>query len=168
MKKITLAIMAVVYSIANMHAQEYYNLANGTMINVNIINEISSQQDGIVSIQVANDVVDNKGMVVIRSGSPVQCTIDRTKRKGVGKPGKVAVSITSVKAIDGQEIRLSGSYSKTGKNKKAMVLGVGLGVGLLTPLWPMLAFLAKKGDAAIIPGNTFVPNVIIMGNYIVQ
>ena len=55
--------------------------------------------------------------------------------------------MNSVKSVDGQDIRLNGKYTKrvkfTGK-----VLGIGLGVGL-TIVWPMLAYLAKKGDPAI-------------------
>jgi hypothetical protein len=151
-----------------MHAQEYYNLVNGTLVNVNVVNEISSEEDGVVVIQVANDVVDNKGRVVIQAGTPIQYTIDKVKRKAIGKPGKITLSMVSVKAIDGQDIRLSGGYSAEGKNKKGMVLGVALGLGIVAKANPMLAFLAKKGDAVIIPQNTFIPNVIIMGNYMIQ
>lgn len=166
MKKITLALLMC--SILNIKAQGNFNLTNGALVDVTILDEISSENENNVTVQVTHDVIDTKGNVIIKAGTPVQCNVDRKKRSGVGKPGEITVSMLSVKSKDGQDIKLNGKYTREGKNKKGLALGVGLGVGLGTFLVPMLGFIAKKGDAATIPQNTLVPNIPVLGNYEVK
>lgn len=166
MKKIV--VLFLVCSIMNMYGQGAYNLTNGSLVDVTIIDEASSENDNNVTVQVTHDVIDAKGNVVVKAGTPVQCNIERKKRSGVGKPGEITITMLSVKSKDGQDIKLNGKFSKEGKNKKGVALGVGLGVGLGTFLLPMLAFIAKKGDAAVISQNTIVPNIPVLGNYDVK
>lgn len=166
MKKI--AVLFLVCSMMNMYAQNTYNLTNGTLVDITIIDEVSSENDNNVTVQVTHDVIDAKGNIIIKAGTPVQCSIERKKKSGVGKPGEITLSMLSVKSIDGQNIKLNGKFSKEGKNKKGVALGVGLGVGIGTFLLPMLAFIAKKGDAAVISQNTIVSNIPVLGNYEVK
>lgn len=133
-------------------------------IDATILNEVSSENEDKVLIQVSHNVIDANGRILIKEGTPIQCNIEKTKRKGVGKPGSIKITMNSVKSVDGQDIRLNGKYTKEGQNLQGKVLGIGLGVGL-TIVWPMLAYLAKKGDPAIIGANTVVPNIAILGTY---
>lgn len=166
MKKI--ALLFLVCSILNIYAQGNFNLTSGSLVDVTIVDEVSSENVNNVTVQVTHDVIDSKGSTLIKAGTPVQCNIERKKRSGVGKPGEITISMLSVKSKDGQDIKLNGKFNKEGKNKKGVALGVGLGVGLGTFLLPMLAFMAKKGDAAVISQNTMVPNIPVLGNYEVK
>jgi|JI10StandDraft_1071094.scaffolds.fasta_scaffold24488_10 hypothetical protein len=134
-------------------------------LDATIVNEVSSENDDNILIQVTHNILDVNGKLLIKEGTPIQCNIEKTKRKGVGKPGSIVITMNSVKSVDGQDIRLNGKHSKEGKNMKGKALGVGLGVGLGTLLVPMLAYMAKKGGPAIIGANTVVSNVAILGTY---
>lgn len=150
------------------HAQTNFNLQNGTLVDLLIVDEVSSENENTVSIQVAHDVISNTGKVLIKGGTPVKFNIERKKRSGVGKPGTIDITILSTESADGQFIKLNGKHSKVGKSNKGKALGVGLGVGLGTFLVPMLAYMAKKGEAAVIPPNTIVSNIPVLGNYEVK
>ena len=166
MKKIALVVTLCSY--LGTFAQTNFNVPNGTLVDVVVIDEISSENQNPASIQVAHNVTDNTGKVIIKEGTPVKFNIERTKRSGVGKPGNIEVQFLGVNAVDGQLLKINGKYSKEGKSLKGKVLGVGLGVGLGTFLVPMLAYLAKKGEAAIITQNTVVSNLPVLGSYAVK
>lgn len=136
-------------------------------IDATIINEVSSENEDNILIQVTHNILDANGRLLIKEGTPIQCNIEKTKRKGVGKPGSILITMNSVKSVDGQDIRLNGKHSKQGQDMKGKALGVGLGVGLLL-IWPMLAYIAKKGGPAIIGANTVVSNIAILGAYQVK
>lgn len=137
-------------------------------IDATIVNEVSSENEDNILVQVSHNILDANGRLLIKEGTPIQCNVEKTKRKGVGKPGSVVISMTSVKSVDGQDIKLNGKHSKEGQNMKGKALGVGLGVGLGTFLVPMLAYMAKKGGPAIIGANTVVSNIAILGSYQVK
>jgi len=166
MKKI--ALVAAICCYLGSLAENNFNVPNGTLVDVVVIDEISSENQNPASIQVAHDVTDNTGKVIIKQGTPVKFNIERTKRSGVGKPGNIEVQFLGVNAVDGQLIKINGKYEKTGKSLKGKALGVGLGVGLGTFLVPMLAYMAKKGEAAIITQNTVVSNLPVLGSYTVK
>ena len=166
MKKIALAF--AICSYFGVSAQNNFNVQNGTLVDVIVVNQVSSENENPASIQVAHDVMDNNGKVIIKQGAPVKFNIERTKRSGVGKPGNIEVEFLGVNAADGQLVKLNGKYSKEGKSLKGKVLGVSLGVGLGTFLFPMLAYMAKKGEAAIITQNTVVSNLPVLGSYTVK
>ncbi len=141
---------------------------NSGFLDATIVNEISSENEEPVLVQVAHNILDANGKLLIKEGTPIQCNIEKTKRKGVGKPGSIVITMNSVKSVDGQDIKLSGKHSKQGQKMMGKALGVGLGVGLGTFLVPMLAYMAKKGGPAIIGANTVVSNIAILGNYQVK
>ena len=70
-------------------------------------------------------------------------------------------------SVDGQTILLNGSSSETGKNKKG--LAIGLGVGLTFTFLPIigLAFLSIKGESATIEAGT-ISNVFVMNDYNIE
>ncbi len=136
-------------------------------IDATIVNEVSSENEDNILIQVTHNILDANGKLLIKEGTPIQCNVEKTKRKGVGKPGSIVITMNSVKSVDGQDIRLNGKHSKEGQNMQGKALGVGLGVGLLL-LTPMLAYIAKKGGPAVIGANTVVSNIAILGTYQVK
>lgn len=109
------------------------------------------------------------GKVLIKAGTPVQLQVERTKRRGVGRPGSLTVKPLTTTSVDGQTIVLSGgTLNVEGKKRtgKAVGLGVGLGVGLLCP--PLLACLAIKGDHAVIESSTIMNNVFVANEYTIE
>lgn len=153
-------------TINNSNVVNTSTLSSG-FIDATIVNEVSSENEDNILVQVSHNILDANGRLLIKEGTPIQCNVEKTKRKGVGKPGSVVISMTSVKSVDGQDIKLNGKHSKEGQNMKGKALGVGLGVGLLV-VWPMLAYMAKKGGPAIIGANTVVSNIAILGTYQVK
>jgi len=136
-----------------------YNTSS-SLISAKVISAISSENNDEAVIAINNDVYDNNGKLLIKAGTPIQCTIEKKKRKGVGKEGSVAITFNSVKSVNGEDILLSGNFKKEGENLQSKALGVGLGVGLML-FTPMLAYIAKKGEAAIIPADTVISNISI-------
>lgn len=132
-------------------------------IDAKVITEVSSENEDAVIVQVANNIMDANGNLWIKAGTPIQCNIEKKKRKGLGKPGSILIALNSVKSINGNDIKLNGNYNKVAQDNKGKVVGVGVGVGLLV-FTPMLAYLAKKGESAIIPANTIISNISILEN----
>jgi hypothetical protein len=111
---------------------------------------------------VAKDIKDNNGNIVIPEGSPVNVDLKIKNRKPVGRSGEVTVKLKSVEDINGQIIELIGETSVKPDDINGKVLGISLGVGLLI-LPPMLLYLLKKGEAAVLDSNT-----TILGNPIMD
>lgn len=132
-------------------------------IDAKVITEVSSENEDAVIVQVANNIMDANGNLWIKAGTPIQCNIEKKGRKGLGKPGNILITLNSVKSVNGNDIKLNGNYSKVAKDNKGKVIGVGVGVGLFV-FTPMFAYLAKKGEPAIIPANTIISNISILEN----
>ncbi len=110
---------------------------------------------------VSKDIKDNNGSVLISEGAPVMVDLKIKNRKAVGRSGEISVNLKSVEAVDGQLIELLGETSVKPDDQKGKVLGIGLGVGLLL-FFPMLLYLLKKGDAAVMDSNTTILGKPIM------
>lgn len=143
-------------------------LERGTTLSVRIISQVTSKNEGSPSAIVENDVKSKDGMVLIKRGTPVQLQIDRQKARGVGKPGSVTVKCVSTNAVDGQSILLEGSVSGEGNDKKGLSIGLGVGLGLTFLPGVGFAFLAIKGEQAVIENNTIIPTVFVMNDYSVE
>ena len=141
-------------------------LQNTTNIPVQLNDEISSKTtpDSYQGAIVAVDIKDKAGNVLVKQGTPVLTNVVSQKARGVGKPGTLELEFVSTKAVDGTIIRLTGKTSKEGKDYKGKVLGLGLGLGL-TIVWPMLFYLCKKGEQAVIPAGTILNNIYTVGEY---
>lgn len=146
----------------------YSVLQNGTPIFVKILNEISSASDDMPNCVINGDIKDNLGRVLIANGSKVMVECVITKRKAIGRPGKISIRFISTYSTDGQIIMLTGNKSYTAEDKKGRVIGIAVGIGTFL-LPPMYAFLAKKGDDIILPAGTLITsNVTITGNYSIK
>lgn len=143
-------------------------LERGTTLSVRITSQVTSKNEGSPSAIVENDVKSKDGRVLIKRGTPVQLQIDRQKARGVGKPGSVTVKCVSTNAVDGQSILLEGSVSGEGNDKKGLSSGLGVGLGLTFLPGVEFAFLAIKGEQAVIENNTIIPTVFVMNDYSVE
>ena len=143
-------------------------LERGTTLSVRITSQVTSKNEGSPSAIVENDVKSKDGRVLIKRGTPVQLQIDRQKARGVGKPGSVTVKCVSTNAVDGQSILLEGSVIGEGNDKKGLSIGLGVGLGLTFLPGVGFAFLAIKGEQAVIENNTIIPTVVVMNDYSVE
>ena len=89
-------------------------------------------------------------VVVFAAGDPVFAKITEFQNRGhIGKPGKIAVTITSIKAQDGTMIPVRPiRLSHQGESKKTIALPLLLLLGA--------GYFIKGGDAAIPQGDTVV------------
>jgi hypothetical protein len=126
-------------------------LAEGTTILVTPTEEINSKyatEGQVVTFRVTDDVEEG-GLVFVKTGSIVRGTVTNVEGRGMlGKAGKLSVSIDSVKAVDGQKVRLRAVKGKEGGSNTGKVIALSL---LVTPL-----FLLMRGNTARIkPGTQF-------------
>lgn len=150
--KFTALLLAcvVLFSSFTMPAGNVVVLKAGTMVNLELVNEVTSKMAAgqTVDFRVMTDVKAD-GVVVIPAGSIAKGqVISASKNKLLGTPGEVTVQVKSVNAIDGTRIALSGSSSTAEGDSKlvtSLVLTFLCGFG----------FLMKGGAGVITPGTTF-------------
>ncbi len=150
--KFTALLLAcvVLFSSFTMPAGNVVVLKAGTMVNLELVNEVTSKMAAgqTVDFRVMTDVKAD-GVVVIPAGSIAKGqVISASKNKLLGTPGEVTVQVKSVNAIDGTRIALSGSsFTAEGDSKlvTSLVLTFLCGFG----------FLMKGGAGVITPGTTF-------------
>lgn len=150
--KFTALLLAcvVLFSSFTMPAGNVVVLKAGTMVNLELVNEVTSKMAAgqTVDFRVMTDVKAD-GVVVIPAGSIAKGqVISASKNKLLGTPGEVTVQVKSVNAIDGTRIVLSGSsFTAEGDSKlvTSLVLTFLCGFG----------FLMKGGAGVITPGTTF-------------
>lgn len=141
-------------------------LTRGTSLSVRIVSAVSSKSDGnTTSAIVENDVKDRDGNILIKRGTPVQLQVDRKGARGCGKPGYVNVKCISTSAVDGQYVSLEGNVDSEGENRVGLAVGLGVGTGLTILPFVGFAFLAIKGEQAVIQPNTVIHNVFVMSDY---
>ena len=132
-------------------------LKSGTMIELETVDNINSKSVGQgqdVMFRVLKDVeVDDQ--VVIEGGSTAYGKVtERSKAKGLGKPGELSVRVERVMAVDGTTIYVSGdNLNREGEDKKGVAIAyIVIGLFLLGLLF-WIGFLVK-GEEAIIPSGT--------------
>lgn len=166
LKKKLAIVMALL--VLNLSVFASVPLDRGTALSVRIISQISSKQKGSPTAIVENDIKDRNGVILIKRGTPVQLQVDNKEAKGCGKAGYVQVKCVSTSAVDGQIITLEGSTDAKGDNKKGLAIGLGVGLGLTFLPFVGFAFLAIKGEQAVIPANTVIYNVYVMNDYTIE
>ena len=123
-------------------------LKAGTNIPLETLTQITSQfgVGQTIDFRVTRDVMAD-GKVAVEAGSIAKGQVVRAQvPKSFGKPGFLEVKITSVNAIDGQEVFLTGgSLSEEGDDKSTLAIVLGVFVCLL--------FLFKKGKDSVIPAG---------------
>lgn len=130
------------YSFANGQQK----LPVGTTVSVRAVANASSEKSSTPSFVAAYDVKDASGTVVIAANTPVLTKTTLTPRRSIGQAGKIEVEYQSTTATDGTRVLLTGSSSIAPPDEKGKVIGIAVGVGFF--IFPMLAYLAKKGPAA--------------------
>jgi hypothetical protein len=110
---------------------------------------------------VSQNIKDANGTILIAEGAPVKVDLRVESKRSLGKSGEIRVNLISVKAVDGQEVFMTGEVKDNPKDHKGKVLGISLGIGL-TLLWPMLLYMLKKGETATLNSNTTITGKPIM------
>ena len=112
-----------------------------------------------VNFSVVNDVKDEKGMILIKAGTPVSAQVVFAEDKGmIGRSGRITISDFHTTAVDGTYIPLSGSVSAQPDDK--MVLSVVLSVVVC------ILFLLMRGQDANIAAGTTKTAYTIVKTYI--
>lgn len=136
----------------------------GTSVIVRLSTSANSNRNTPVRAEVASDLTI-AGEVVITRGTPVILSVNKTKAKGLGKPGYLQIGCISTTAVDGQIISLSGGIEQDGENRQGAAIGLGVGLGLtFLPLGGFF-FLCMKGEKADIPAGTTIFGVTVIDNY---
>ena len=100
-----------------------------------------------VNFAVVQDVKDNKGNVLIKTGSPVTAQISFVKNHDlIGRSGQLTINDFHTTAVDGSYVQLSGSVSANPEDKLTMSIVLSV---LICPL-----FLLMKGDEARVSVGT--------------
>ncbi len=126
-------------------------LYEGTVVTVQLMQDISSgtnNEGDIIAFEITEPVI-NGDKIIIPKGTKVTGTItESTKRKGMGKGGKLNFTIDYINMPSGKNIKLTSEIKQSGKNKAGAAVAQAV---LLTPL-----FLLKKGkNIKFDKGNIF-------------
>jgi hypothetical protein len=121
----------------------------GTPLTVALDEDLSSQSVNAgqrISFHLTSDYSEF-GHVLISQGTRVRGTVTNVaRRKSGGRPGALTIEVTSVRAVDGTIVPLSGTAKVVGKNRQGQAAALGvltLGIGA-----------TKKGLSASIPAGT--------------
>ena len=129
---------------------------SGIFLNLESVETINSEtatSGKRVNFRVINDVIQD-GVVIIKAGANAVGKIQSVNNKGMlGKPGEIAISLTTVTAVDNTQIPISASQVYKGKDKS----GTSLIVGLLL----CFLFLFMKGDDGVLQSGSIIEAQII-------
>jgi hypothetical protein len=124
----------------------------GQVVRVIFVDALSTLYPGNeVVIEVDEDIFNRANRLVIRAGTRVEADVQKNKARRVGRPGHITITFVSTTTVDGIRVPLTGSMTHKGDNKKAKVLGVGIGTAFLAT--PMILYLLKKGGEVFIPAG---------------
>lgn len=106
----------------------------------------TTTQGQSVLYNVVNDVVVN-GAVVIKAGAQAVGNVTEVKKAAViGQPGKIAITLSSVTAVDGTQVPIIASTVNEGENKMATSVILGL--------LCILGFVMSGGEGSVQAGST--------------
>jgi hypothetical protein len=140
--------------------EDNVQLKSGTPVSMETLSVIKSNSVSvgqIIDFRIKHDI-EADGKVVIPAGSLAKGQVVRAQiAKGLGKQGFIEIQIKSVKAVDGQQIYLTGgNMYQEGEDRQTMAIVLGLVVCIL--------FLTMKGkEAQINPG--YEVNANVAGNF---
>ena len=132
-------------------------LPQGEIVEVRIVDGFTSKDapqkiKGVIDMDVKDP---DTGKILIRRGAPVRIDTKIEKPRGKGRPGKITLNLLSTEAVDGKNIRLSRTAEFSGKSRRGLALGLGIG----------FACLAIKGLHAEVPAGTILDYVIVAEDY---
>lgn len=125
-------------------------------VEVKIIKNIRNDNTRNISeaAVVSKDVLSN-GKVIISAGTPVNLDIESSPARGLGREGRITMNLVSTQNVNGESIKLDGSQTNSGKNRRGAAIGCGVTFGII--LCPIgLLFLCIKGQKAIIPAGSII------------
>ena len=126
--------------------------------NISEINTENIKSGDTVTFIVAQDVTDENGNILIKSGASVNANINFESKTYIGRSAKITISDFHTKAVDNTYIPLSTVITEEPDDK--MVLSIVLSV-FLCPL-----FLLMKGKDAKIPAGSLKTVYTISDVYI--
>ena len=143
-------------------------LREGTPIILKLTEEISSETHhvgDVVHLAVARDVkVDRYTVIAVDTPATGEITMAEARSLG-GQKGRVAFTVFSTTAVDGNRIPLRMSLTRAGRGKEALALGGGV---LLCPLLILMrgeeaVFLVGTEVKAYVQNNTDVDITFSLG-----
>lgn len=126
--------------------------------NISEINTKNIKSGDTVTFIVAQDVKDENGNILVKSGTSVNANVNFESKTYIGRSAKITVTDFHTKAVDNTYIPLSTVITEAPDDK--MVLSIMLSV-FLCPL-----FLLMKGKDANIPAGTLKTIYTITDTYI--
>lgn len=112
-------------------------IPEGTRITLQLFEDVSSRDQAtgrLVQWGVYKDVRPAGGSaVVIVAGAYAEGKITSARRAGVfGRPGRIAVNVTTVEAVDGQRIPVyCKPYEEQGKDRRGLAWCLGIGLSIV-------------------------------------
>ena len=107
-------------------------LPQGEIVEVRIVDGFTSKDapqkiKGVIDMDVKDP---DTGKILIRRGAPVRIDTKIEKPRGKGRPGKITLNLLSTESVDGKNIRLSRTAEFSGKSRRGLALGLGIGLPL--------------------------------------
>jgi hypothetical protein len=129
LKKIAVVMVLVLLAVA-VRAVEPVKLAEGTVINLKLLEEMRSgktPKGSSVKMEVAKDITGPGGVVLISKGSKATGTVTYSKKRGMlGKNGKLEFTVDATTSVDGKQIPLRATLENSGKSNKGAVIASAL------------------------------------------
>ena len=129
-------------------------IPDGTKIRLRLEQPLSSataEEGQSVSLSVADSIRVGNAIVIPQGSSATGTVTQSTKKRRMGRTGKLDFSIDRVRSIDGEWIAVR--YSQTKKDGGNRMLATGVTTGIMAALfWPAAPFfLLMQGKDATIP-----------------
>lgn len=158
LKAVMAALAFVLASICapTSHAQNQVTLKAGTPVSLVTVGNVSSKDavsGSVIDFKVVSDVIA-EGKVVIPAGTIAKGQVSNvSKASALGKGGELSVSVSTINAIDGSLVPLSGStVSASGKDK--------VGLAVVCGLCTLVGFLIT-GEQAEVPAGAQAQAVVM-------
>jgi hypothetical protein len=143
---------------------ERANLAYNTRIPVRLVSGQTRNGRTEVQATVARNVRDDRGRVLIAIDTPVEFTLNKTERAGVGEPARISIGFSRTRAADGTTIALGGSFVAEGESRMWTSVGLTVATFFLFPPFNFL-FLTMKGGRADLPADLVAENAYVRDDY---
>ena len=132
--------------------EEKFTIQSGTMITLFFKESLNSKQlsnGQLIRLAVKEDVISDKGKVIIAANTPVNGRVTNVKEaKSLGRKGQINLQINNVNAVDGTSISVWYNLNNEGKSRANTAVAVGVVL-----FWPALFI---KGKQANIEAGTLI------------
>ena len=132
--------------------EEKFTIQSGTMITLFFKESLNSKQlsnGQLIRLAVKEDVISDKGKVIIAANTPVNGRVTNVKAaKSLGRKGQINLQINNVNAVDGTSISVWYNLNNEGKSRANTAVAVGVVL-----FWPALFI---KGKQASIEAGTLI------------